>query len=146
VEYLAAFYPPEEEPKMSIRRGALLAGTLALMVLSAAAKDKPYVSGTITKMSSSDCGYDAKGGNAVVGALIGADSQPHKAQVMLCQDYTLKTDTIIYKIRPKKEHTELLPVNSTVQFRIDRDKMKLHLDGDKHEIEFIVVSQESATN
>jgi len=54
----------------------------------------------------------------------------------------MQTGRIIYRIRPKDDkHPVLLPVGEKVQFRIDKDKMKLRVeDLDDKERDYIVVS------
>jgi len=62
--------------------------------------------------------------------------------MLLCQEYLLQTDRIIYRIRPKDDkHPVLLPVGERAQFHIDKDKMKLRVeDLDSKERDYIVVS------
>ena len=61
---------------------------------------------------------------------------------LLCQEYLLQTDRIIYRIRPKDDkHPTLLPVGEKAQFHIERDHMKLRVeDLDDKESEYLVVS------
>jgi hypothetical protein len=73
---------------------------------------------------------------------LGADGAHQKTHVLLCPEYILKTDRVIYRIRPKDDkHPVLLPVGMTAQFRLDKDKIKLRVeDLDDKEREYIVVS------
>jgi hypothetical protein len=61
---------------------------------------------------------------------------------VLCQEYILKSDRLIYRIRPKDDkHPALLPVGESAEFRIHRDKMLLRVpESDSKEREYIVVS------
>jgi hypothetical protein len=61
---------------------------------------------------------------------------------LLCQEYLLQTDRIIYRIRPKDDkHSVLLPAGERAQFRIEKDYMKLRVeDLDNKEREYVVVS------
>jgi hypothetical protein len=61
---------------------------------------------------------------------------------MLCQEYVLQTDRVIYRIRPKDDkHPVLLPIGETAQFRIHKDKLILKVaEADDKEREYIVVS------
>ena len=61
---------------------------------------------------------------------------------VLCQEYLLQSDTVIYRIRPRDEkHPVLLPVGEKAQFRIQKDKMLLLVeDIDEKEREYNVVS------
>jgi hypothetical protein len=119
---------------------------LALTVLAgsfAYAKDeKPHYSGTLLQMDSVECGAEQKSGKNFTGELIGTDSAHQKTHVLLCQEYVLQTDRVIYRIRPKDDkHPVLLPVSTKAQFRLDKDKMKLRVeDLDDKERDYIVVS------
>jgi hypothetical protein len=56
---------------------------------------------------------------------------------MLCQEYVLKTDRVMYRIRPRDDkHPVLLPVGERAEFRIKKDKLLLavpELDGKERE-------------
>jgi len=73
---------------------------------------------------------------------LGTDSAHKKTHALLCQEYVLQSDTVIYRIRPRDEkHPVLLPVGQQTQFRIQRDKMLLQVeDLDAKEREYSVVS------
>jgi hypothetical protein len=62
--------------------------------------------------------------------------------MLLCPEYLLQTDRILYRIRPKDEkHPALLPVGEKAQFRMDKDHMRLRVeDLDDKERDYIVVS------
>jgi len=70
------------------------------------------------------------------------DSGSKKTQEVLCQEYMLQTDRVIYRIRPRDEkHPVLLPVGEQAQFRLQKDKMLLCVeDLDSKEREYVVVS------
>ncbi len=99
-------------------------------------------SGTLLQMDSIECGTDQKSAKSLTGELIGTDSAHQKMHTLLCQEYLLQTDRIIYRIRPKDDkHPTLLPVGERAQFHIEKDKMKLRVeDLDDKEREYIVVS------
>ncbi len=60
---------------------------------------------------------------------LGTDSAHKKTHALLCQEYLLQSDTVIYRIRPVDEkHPVLLPVGQTAQFRIHKDKMLLQVE------------------
>ena len=65
-----------------------------------------------------------------------------KTQEVLCQEYVLQTERVIYRIRPRDEkHPVLLPIGEQAQFRMQKDKMLLRVeDLDSKEREYIVVS------
>jgi hypothetical protein len=61
---------------------------------------------------------------------------------VLCQEYVLQTDRIVYRIRPRDEkHPALLPVGQSAQFYMEKDKMRLRVeDLDDKERDYTVVS------
>ena len=118
---------------------------LAVVLLAAVALAKEprhYQSGKLLKMESAMCGTDEKNGKSLAGEMIGTDSSHKKMHDLLCPEYVLQTDKLIYTIRPKDEkHPALLPVGEKAQFRLDKDKMLLRVeDMDDKERGYIVVS------
>jgi len=99
-------------------------------------------SGTLLQMDSVECGTDQKNNKSFAGELIGTDSAHQKMHTLLCQEYLLQSDRIIYRIRPKDDkHPALLPVGEKAQFHIEKDRMKLRVeDLDDREREYVVVS------
>jgi len=121
-----------------------LISCLVLMVAYAGyAKDKPaYQRGVLLQMDSASCGFAEKGSKTVTGEILGTDGQHQKTQEVLCQEYILQTDRLIFRIRPRDEkHPALLPVGESAQYRLSKDKLLLRVPelGDK-EREYIVVS------
>src|SRR5258706_16460034 len=102
---------------------------LASMLLAAAAyakEPKAYQSGKLLQMDSVQCGIDEKDAKSFTGELIGTDSGHKKTQELLCQEYLLQTDKMIYRIRPKHaKHPVLQPVGERAQFRLGKDKYLL---------------------
>ena len=120
----------------------LLAVTLQT-VAPAPAKDKPaYERGVLLQMDSTHCGFAEKGSKTVAGEILGTDGQHKNTQEVLCQEYILKSDRLIYRIRPKDDkHPTLLPVGESAEFRIHKDRMLLRVpESDGKEREYIVVS------
>src|SRR6266576_2232698 len=124
----------------------LMKKTLLLAVLCtslAYAKDRPVTqSATLVQMDSVECGADQKSGKTFAGEILGTDAAHQKVHTLLCPEYLLQTDRILYRIRPKDEkHPVLLPVGEKAQFRMDKDHMRLRVEdlGDK-ERDYIVVS------
>ena len=116
---------------------------MALMASVAQAKEpRRYQSGKLVKMESVKCGTDAKDGKSFAGELVGTDSTHMKTKELLCQQYVMETDNVIYRIQPKDDkHPALLPIGEQAQFRLDKDKMVLRVeDGDDKEREYLVVS------
>lgn len=118
---------------------------LAMILLGAAAQakePKAYQSGKLLQMDSVQCGVDEKDAKSFAGEMIGTDSGHKKTQELLCQEYLLQAERVIYRIRPKDaKHPVLLPVGDQAQFRLAKDKMMLRVeDLDDKEREYIVVS------
>jgi len=110
---------------------------------AAVAKDpKPYQTGKLLQMDSVQCGIAEKDGKNFAGEMLGTDSGSKKTQEVLCQEYVLQAERVIYRIRPRDEkHPVLLPVGEQAQFRLQKDKMLLLVeDLDSKEREYIVVS------
>ena len=106
------------------------------------AKEHDYQKGKLLRMESSSCGTSEKGSKTVAGEIFGTDGQHKKTQELLCQEYVLQADHVIYRIRPKDDkHPALLPIGETAQFRISKDKLILRVPevSDK-EHEYVVVS------
>ena len=127
---------------MNIRTGAL-AGCLLLAGVCAAKERDDYQRGTLLRMDSAPCGMQEKGSKTVAGELLGTDGQHKKTQELLCQEYVLQAERVVYRIRPKDDkHPALLPIGETAQFRIHKDKLILKVaeGSDNKEREYIVVS------
>ena len=121
----------------------LLSAALALTCSSAQAKDtRFYQKGRLIQMESVPCGYAEKGGKTVLGAMIGTDGEHKNTKEMLCQEYVLKSDRVLYRIRPRDEkHPILLPVGEDAQFRIQKDKLYLKVtELEDKERDYTVVS------
>jgi len=117
--------------------------TVVLLSTLAYAKDgKHYETATLLQMDSVGCGVDENSGKSFAGEMLGTDSGHKKTHEVLCQEYLLQTDRVIYRIRPKDEkHPILLPVGQAAQFRLQKDKMILQMeDLDSKEREYTVVS------
>jgi len=116
---------------------------VVLIASVAYAKDvKPRQSGKLLQMESVACGVDENSGKSFAGELIGTDSAHKKTHELLCQEYVLQTERVIYRIRPRDEkHPVLLPVGEQAQFRMQKDKMILRVeDLDDKDREYTVVS------
>ena len=126
---------------MSTKMNALAA--CLILAGTCAAKEHDYQKGTLLRMDSTSCGMQEKGSKSVAGELLGTDAQSKKTQEVLCQEYVLQTDRVVYRIRPKDDkHPVLLPIGETAQFRIHKDKLILRVaeGGDDKEREYVVVS------
>jgi hypothetical protein len=126
-----------------------IALTFAGLVLAAAtvatAKDQAsYDKGLLLSMDSSSCGMTEKGAKTVAGEILGTDGEHKNTQEVLCQEYVLQGDHIVYHIRPiDTKHPQLLPVGDNVQYRIRKDRMYvLDAEGDTKERQYIVTSMQ----
>jgi len=112
------------------------------------AKNKPaYEKGTLLQMESSSCGYLEKDNKTLAGEILGTDNQHKKTQQVLCQEYTLQTERITYRIRPKDDKKPaLLPIGETAEFRIHNDKLLLRVvESNNKEREYLVISMTPRT-
>ncbi len=116
--------------------------TALLCSLAYAKEPKAYQTGKLLQMDSVACGVDEKDAKSVAGEMLGADSGHKKTHELLCQEYVLETDRVIYRIRPRDEkHPVLLPIGESAQFRLAKDKMLLRVEGlDGREHDYLVVS------
>jgi hypothetical protein len=125
-----------------MRSKVVLCVVLAFASLAFAKEPKHYQSGKLLQMDSVPCGTAEKQAKSFAGEMLGTDSGSKKTQEVLCQEYVLQAERVIYRIRPRDEkHPALLPVGDMAQFRLDKDKMRLRVeDLDDKEREYIVVS------
>jgi hypothetical protein len=102
----------------------LILTTLVCLVTLVAAKEQPTTA-TIVSEKGVDCGSKAKNKKETV--------------AILCQQYLIRSTTTEYQVRQQKpSNQELLPLNTSIQITLDKDKMKFKVNGKKYE--FLVVS------
>ena len=125
-----------------MRSKLALCAVLTLASATFAKEPKPYQTGKLLQMDSVQCGTAEKDATSLAGEMLGTDSGSKKTHELLCQEYVLQSDHVIYRIRPRDEkHPVLLPVGEQAQFRLQKDKMLLRVeDLDNKEREYIVVS------
>jgi hypothetical protein len=123
-------------------RFKLVLCVLTLASVAYAKEPKAYQSGKLLQMDSVQCGMAEKDGKSFAGEMLGTDSGSKKTHEVLCQEYLLQAEKVIYRIRPRDEkHPVLLPVGERAQFRMEKDKMLLRVeDLDNKEREYVVVS------
>lgn len=64
---------------------------------------------------------------------------------LLCQQYVVRSGSTDYTIRQSKPSEQnLIPLNTAIQFTLDKNKMKFKVNGTS--FEFIVVSQAAASS
>jgi hypothetical protein len=125
--------------------GLILAGLILAAATVTLAKDATsYDKGVLLSMASSSCGTAEKGGKSVTGEILGTDGEHKNTEQVLCQEYVLQGDRIVYHIRPvDTKHPQLLPVGDSVRYRIHKDKMfVLDHEGDTKERQYTVTSME----
>ena len=107
----------------------ILCVVLGLTAVGFAKDPKAYLTGKLVQMDSVECG---------------PDSSSKQTQQLLCQEYALQADRVVYRIRPRDEkHSVLLPVGELAQFRLQKNKLLLRVEAlDPKEREFVVVSIE----
>lgn len=125
-----------------MRTKLTLCVVLGLASVAFAKEPKPYLTGKILQMDSVQCGVAEKDAKSFAGEMLGTDSGHKKTQEVLCQEYLVQTERVIFRIRPRDEkHPVLLPVGEQAQFRLQKDKMLLRVeDLDSKEREYTVVS------
>jgi hypothetical protein len=106
----------------------MLVATLLLTAIPAAANEPQ--SGTIVAENSVACGSQVK--------------NKKETTQLLCQEYVVRTETTEYHVRqPKPADKALIPVNTSIEFTLDKDKMKFKANGKKYE--YLVVSETAVT-
>ncbi len=125
-----------------MRSKLMLCVVLSAASMAYAKEPKAYQTGKLLQMDSVQCGMAEKDGKSFAGEMLGTDSGSKKTHELLCQEYVLQTERVIYRIRPRDEkHPALLPVGEQAQFRLEKDKMLLRVeDLDNKEREYVVVS------
>ena len=127
-----------------MRSKLTLCVVLFLASAAFAKEPKPYQRGKILQMDSVSCGMAEKDAKSFAGEMLGNDSGNKKTQEVLCQEYVLQGEHIVYHIRPMDaKHPVLLPVGEMVEFRIHKDKLYLFdPEGDHKERAYSVVSMQ----
>ncbi|HTZ74409.1 MAG TPA: hypothetical protein VMB47_10845 [Candidatus Aquilonibacter sp.] len=111
-----------------MKRCLMIALLPALLAIPASAREHSYEKGKIVSMNSAPCGTAAKSSKTVAGELLGTDADHQNTQQVLCQEYVLQGEHILYHIRPEDtKHPALLPVGEVAEFRIDKDKIILRV-------------------
>ncbi len=125
-----------------MRSKLMLWVVLGLASATYAKEPKAYQTGKLLQMDSVPCGTAEKDSKSLAGEMLGTDSGSKKTHELLCQEYVVQGEHVIYRIRPRDEkHPVLLPVGEQAQFRLEKDKMLLRVeDLDSKEREYIVVS------
>jgi hypothetical protein len=111
-----------------VKKSLTFFAALLLTASAASAGPKPQ-SGTILSQSSVQCG---------------AKKSKKQDIDLLCQQYVIRSGSTDYTVRqPKPADETLIPLNTPIQFTLDKSKMKFKANGKS--FEFIVVSQAPAS-
>jgi len=126
----------------------MLVVVLAASSAAYAKEPKVYITGEVLQMDSVPCGTTEKDAKNFAGEVLGTDSGSKRTQPVLCQEYVLQADRVIFHIRPSDEkHAALLPVGDRGHFRLQKNKMLLRMeDVDSKEREYTVVSMSPRTD
>lgn len=125
-----------------MRSTVLICAAMVCACTAFAKESKAYQTGKILRMDPVQCGMAEKDRTNFAGDVRGTDSDSNKTHELLCQEYLLQAEHVIYRICPRNEkHAVLLPIGREAQFRIQKDKMLLRIeDLDDKEHEYIVIS------
>jgi len=64
---------------------------------------------------------------------------------LLCQQYVVRSGNTDYTIRqPKPSEQAIIPLNTAIEFKLDKNKMKFKVDGQS--FEFMIISQAAASS
>jgi hypothetical protein len=110
-----------------MKKSLILLAALSLVVGGSAAGPKPQP-GTILSQTSVACGT----------------KKSKKQDVdLLCQQYVVRSGGTDYTVRqPKPDEQHIIPLNTAIQFVLDKNKMKFKANGTS--FEFMVISQAAA--
>jgi hypothetical protein len=110
-----------------MKKLSLLGAVVMVAAMFAQAGDKTQT-GTVISENSVPCG-----------SKLGKSKQTE----LLCQEYVVRTAGTDYHIRQMKPvERELIPINTPIEFTLDKDKIKFKANGKSYE--YIVVSETAA--
>jgi hypothetical protein len=114
-----------------MRGKSLVLASLLLAATAYAKEPRAYQDGKLLQMDSVQCGTDEN-----------AKKGKGKTRDLLCQEYVVETDQVVYRVRPRDEkHPLLLPIGQNAQFRLEKNRMLLRVEGlDNKEREYVVMS------
>jgi hypothetical protein len=69
----------------------------------------------------------------------------HRSPPLVCQQYVVRSGTTDYTIRQAKPSEQaIIPLNTAIQFTLDKNKVKFKVNGKSYE--FIVTGQAAASS
>ena len=112
-----------------MKKPFLLAAVLSFAPILAHAGNKPQF-GTIISENSVPCGSMVEKGK----------KNKQMTVEVLCQEYVVRTEAVDYHIRQSKPAEKaLIPVNTPIEFTLDKDRMKFKANGKAYE--YLIVSE-----
>ena len=112
-----------------MKKPIMLTAVLLLGGILVQAGNKPQY-GTIISENSVACGSTVEKGK----------KNKQMTVEVLCQEYVVRTEGTDYHIRQMKPSEKaLIPVNTPVEFTLDKDKMKFKANGKSYE--YLIVSE-----
>jgi hypothetical protein len=106
-----------------------LAAVLLFGAILVEAGNKPQF-GTVISENSVTCGATVEKGK----------KNKQRSLEVLCQEYVVRTVTTDYHIRQvKPSDRALIPINTPIEFMLDKDKMKFKANGKSYE--YLIVSE-----
>lgn len=98
----------------------ILAAIILVCAVSYVTPAQQATTGTVISETSVSCGTKTQG--------------KKQATSLMCQQYTVRTDTTEYQIRQQKpESKAIVPAGTAIEFKLEKDKMKFTADGKKYE-------------
>lgn len=120
----------------------MLCAVVGLASAMYARESKVYQTAKIVQMDSVNCATSEKAASGSAAEMLGNDSGNNKkTHEILCQEYVLQTERVIYRVRSRDEkRSALLPLGEAARFRLQKDKMLLlveYLDGKEREYKVV---------
>jgi hypothetical protein len=114
-----------------MRCKSVVLASLLLAATAYAKEPRAYQDAKLVQMDSVQCGVAEKD-----------VKKEKKSHELLCQEYSLQADHVVYRIRPTDDkHQVLLPIGESAKFRIEKNKMLVRVEAfDSKEREFAIVS------
>jgi hypothetical protein len=105
-----------------------------------------FLAALLLSASISPAGPQPQAGTIISQSSVACGAKKSKKQDidLLCQEYVVRAGSTDYTVRqPKPSNQTLIPINTPVEFTLDKNKMKFKANGKS--FEFLVVAQAAAT-
>jgi hypothetical protein len=110
-------------------------------------KSLTLIAALFLSASVASAGPKPQSGNILSHTSVACGTKKSKKQDidLLCQQYVVRSGTTDYTIRqPKPSEETIIPLNTAIEFKLDKNKMKFKVDGKS--FEFMVISQAAASS